>query len=190
MYKVYDDVITSDEAEALMITFKALPFYFLKTENNYSSNAEIQNKWSDKNTVEAKVMQHEFMQDGEILSNDFGTIEILLKKFLEKSGEKFEGLNRCKLNLQFQNKDYDVNKYQCPHKDQDFEHHVLIYYPFTSDGDTILFKEIANKEYEIIDRIKPVGGRFLFMSNQFHASQPPMKNETRMTLNYNLRKHG
>ena len=37
-----------------MITFKPLPFYFLKTENNYSSNAEIQNKWSDKNTVENK----------------------------------------------------------------------------------------------------------------------------------------
>ena len=50
---------------------------------------------------------------------------------------------------------------------------------------------LSAKEYiSQIDRIKPVGGRFLFMSNQFHASQPPIKNETRMTLNYNLRKHG
>ena len=189
MYKIYDDILTSDEIEALMITFKALPFYFFQTENNYSSNTKIQNKWSDKNTVEAKVMQHKFIQDGEILSNNFDTIKILLEKFLKKIGEGVKGLNRCKLNLQFQNKDYDVNKYQCPHKDQDFEHDVLIYYPFTSDGDTILFKEIANKEYEIIDRIKPIGGRFLLMSNQFHASQPPIKNETRMALNYNLIKY-
>ena len=42
-----------------MITFCFLYLFILKTENNYSSNAEIQNKCQDKNTVE-KVMQHEF----------------------------------------------------------------------------------------------------------------------------------
>ena len=27
-----------------------------------------------------------------------------------------------------------------------------------------------NKKYEVIDRIKPLGGRFLLMNNMFHAT--------------------
>ena len=188
MYKIYDDIVTSDEAEFLSISFRQLPFYFLQTENNYSSNKFIQDKWSDDNTVEAKVMQHLFMQEGEICSNHFDIVKLLLKKFYNKSGENFSGLNRCKLNLQFQNRDYDNTKYQCPHLDQEFEHHTLIFYPYTSDGDTVLLEEIKEKEYKVIDKITPKAGRFVLMDGkQFHASQPPIINETRMTLNYNVK---
>ena len=70
--------------------------------------------------------------------------------------------------------------------DQPFEHKVLIYYPFTSDGDTFLFNEIGEKKYEVVDRIKPIGGRFLLMDRMFHAGQPPIQNVYRMALNYNL----
>ena len=74
----------------------------------------------------------------------------------------------------------------CPHVDQNYEHKVLIYYPYTSDGDTFLFNQLSPKEYEIVDRIEPIGGRFLLMDKMFHAGQPPIRSKTRMSLNYNL----
>ena len=74
--------------------------------------------------------------------------------------------------------------------DQNYEHKVLIYYPYTSDGDTFLFNQIEPKKYDIIDRIKPIGGRFLLMDKMFHSGQPPILNKNRMSLNYNLKWYG
>jgi len=79
------------------------------------------------------------------------------------------------------------DNYRCPHVDQHFDHKVLIYYPFTSDGDTFLFNEIEPKKYEVVDRINPIGGRFLLMDKMFHAGQPPTYSRNRMSLNYNLK---
>ena len=120
-------------------------------------------------------------------SYTYPKIEHILQKFYEKTNIKFYGIHRCKLNLQYQVADYNQNNYQCPHVDQRFDHKVLIYYPYTSDGDIFLFNEIEPKKYEIVDRIKPIGGRFLLMDKMFHANQPPILNKTRMALNYNLK---
>ena len=120
------------------------------------------------------------------ISRYYEKIEHILQKFYEKTKIKFFDIIRCKLNLQYQVADYDKNNYQCPHMDQNYDHKVLIYYPYTSDGDTFLFERLDTKQYKILDRIEPIGGRFLLMDKMFHAGQPPIKNETRMTLNYNL----
>ena len=188
MYKVYDDILTLEEQSDFLnlVLGNNFPWFFIDTPDQTSVDNFIKNKWADENTLEAKVMVHTFMQDGEINSNVFDKVEYLLNKFIEKTGEEIKSIIRCKLNLQYKVLDYDKNKYQTPHKDQDFDHKVLIYYPFTSDGDTFIFNEIQPKKYEVIDRIKPLGGRFLLMNNMFHAGQPPMKHETRMALNYNL----
>lgn len=188
MYKVYDDILTPEEQSDFLnlVLGNNFPWFFIDTPDQTSVDNFIKNKWADENTLEAKVMVHTFMQDGEINSNVFDKVEYLLNKFIEKTGEEIKSIIRCKLNLQYKVLDYDENKYQTPHKDQDFDHNVLIYYPFTSDGDTFIFNEIQPKKYEVIDRIKPLGGRFLLMNNMFHAGQPPMKHETRMALNYNL----
>ena len=76
------------------------------------------------------------------ISRYYQGIEHLLHLFYEKTDIKFSGVYRCKLNLQYQVADYDKDNYQCPHMDQVFDHKVLIYYPFTSDGDTFLFNQV------------------------------------------------
>ena len=105
-----------------------------------------------------------------------------IKSLFEKRSSKVETSlwTTCSCKNLIYSEDMNSNRKVCP---KCGEHHKL-----TCEERFKTFFD--NKEYEIIDRIKPVGGRFLFMSNQFHASQPPIKNETRMTLNYNLRKHG
>ena len=187
MYQVYDNILTEKEQNHLNTVFldDDFPFYMTGYEGQKTVPQSVYDSWSDSNTVEAKLMVHAFILDGKV-SFYYQKIEHILQKFYERTGIKFSGVIRCKLNLQYQVADYNQNNYQCPHTDQPFEHKVLIYYPFTSDGDTFLFNEIGEKKYEVVDRIKPIGGRFLLMDRMFHAGQPPIQNVYRMALNYNL----
>ena len=187
MYKVFDDLLTEEEQTYLNKVFfnDNFPYYMSSADNQITVNKIAYDTWADSNTVEAKLMVHSFILDEEI-SKYYQNIDHILQLFYDRTGIKFSGIYRCKLNLQYQVADYDKDSYQCPHVDQSFKHKVLIYYPFTSDGDTFLFNEIEQKKYEVIDRIKPVGGRFLLMDKMFHAGQPPIKNVSRMALNYNL----
>ena len=184
-YEIFDDLLTKEEQETLINIFfdNYFPFYF--SANGKTVHDGDFNKWSDDNTVDANLMVHTFIWE-EGISYSYPKIEHILQKFYEKTKIKFRSIHRCKLNLQHQVADYNPNNYQCPHTDAPFKHKVLIYYPYTSDGDIFLLNEIETKKYEIVDRIKPIGGRFLLMDKMFHASQPPMLNKTRMSLNYNL----
>ena len=58
-------------------------------------------KLSDKNTVESKVMVHNFIHNAKI-SRYYERIEHILQKFYEKTKIKFFDIIRCKLNLQYQ----------------------------------------------------------------------------------------
>ena len=187
MYDVYDNILTIDEQNMITdILFDSnFPYYFINSSEQKSVSDLTYNKLSDKNTVESKVMVHNFIHNSEI-SIYYEKIEFILQKFYEKTKIKFFDIIRCKLNLQYQVAKYDRNNYQCPHVDQNYEHKVLIYYPYTSDGYTFLFNEKDSKQYEIVDKIEPIGGRFLLMDKMYHAGQPPILSETRMSLNYNL----
>lgn len=187
MYEVFDNILTTEEQKELIDIFfdSYFPFYFVDSTGYKSVTDEDYEKLADDKTVEANVMVHTFIRNGEI-SRYYESIEHILQKFYEKTNIKFFNIIRCKLNLQYQVADYDKNNYQCPHIDQNYDHKVLIYYPYTSDGDTFLFERLANKQYKIVDRIEPIGGRFLLMDKMFHAGQPPMLSQTRMSLNYNL----
>ena len=184
-YKVYDNILTIDEQNILNNIFfdTYFPYYIAQSSVNDSTYSE----WSDNNTVESQLMIHTFIDDiSNEVSSFYQKIEHILVKFYEKTNIKFSGIIRCKLNLYYQVADYNKNNYQCPHVDQNYDHKVLIYYPYTSDGDTFLFNQVEPNNYEVIDRIKPLGGRFLLMDKMFHAGQPPIKNNNRMSLNYNL----
>ena len=184
-YKVYDNILTIDEQNILNNIFfdTYFPYYIAQSSVNDSTYSE----WSDNNTVESQLMIHTFIDDiSNEVSSFYQKIEHILVKFYEKTNIKFSGIIRCKLNLYYQVADYNKNNYQCPHVDQNYDHKVLIYYPYTSDGDTFLFNQVEPNNYEVIDRIKPLGGRFLLIDKMFHAGQPPIKNNNRMSLNYNL----
>ena len=187
MYEVFDNVLTTEEQKELIDIFfdSYFPFYFVDSTGYKSVTDEDYEKLADDNTVEANVMVHTFIRNGEI-SRYYESIEHILQKFYVKTKIKFFDIIRCKLNLQYQVADYNKNNYQCPHTDQIFDHKVLIYYPYTSDGDIFLLNQLGSKKYEIVDRIEPVGGRFLLMDKMYHANQPPILNKTRMSLNYNL----
>ena len=189
MYEVFDNVLTTEEQEEVIDIFfnSYFPFYFADSPGNKSVIDKDYEKLADDNTVEANVMVHTFIKNGKVVSNNYEKIEHLLPRFGERTNIKFSGVYRCKLNLEYQVANYKKHNYRCPHIDHHFDHKVLIYYPFTSDGDTFLFNEIEPKKYEVVDRINPIGGRFLLMDKMFHAGQPPTYSRNRMALNYNLK---
>ena len=185
MYQIYDDVLTKEEQNLLNKIFfdNYFPFYIAQA----SVDDSTYNEWSDDKTIESQLMIHTFINDlSKEISPFYEKIQHILQKFYEKTNIKFSSIIRCKLNLQYQVADYNKNNHQCPHVDQNYDHKVLIYYPYTSDGDTFLFNQIEPKKYDIIDRVKPIGGRFLLMDKMFHAGQPPILNRNRMSLSYNL----
>ena len=184
-YEIFDDVLSKEEQDILNNIFLDKKFPFYDTQDHKSVDDSTYYKQADKNTVESEILVHTFILNNEV-SIYYEKIEHILQKFYEKTNIKFFGIIRCKLNLQYQVVNYDKNNYQCPHIDQNFDHKVLIYYPYTSDGDIFLFNELEPKKYEVVDRIKPIGGRFLLMNKMFHSNQPPISNKTRMSLNYNL----
>tara|TARA_B100001778_G_C18298857_1_gene498882 strand:- start:31 stop:639 length:609 start_codon:yes stop_codon:yes gene_type:complete len=191
-YEIFDDVLTKEEQDNLNNIFfdSYFPFYVSEEQDHQSVDDFTYKNQADENTVESQIMVHTFINDisdtNKEISKFYEKIEHILQKFYEKTKIKFSGIIRCKLNLQYRVADYDKNNYQCPHVDQDCKHKVLIYYPYTSDGDIFLFNQLEPKKYEVVDRIKPIGGRFLLMDKMFHANQPPILNKTRMSLNYNL----
>ena len=184
-YEIFDDVLSKEEQDILNNIFLDKKFPFYDTQDHKSVDDSTYYKQADKNTVESEILVHTFILNNEV-SIYYEKIKHILQKFYEKTNIKFFGIIRCKLNLQYQVVNYDKNNYQCPHIDQNFDHKVLIYYPYTSDGDIFLFNQLEPKKYEVVDRIKPIGGRFLLMNKMFHSNQPPISNKTRMSLNYNL----
>ena len=184
-YEIFDDVFSKEEQDILNNIFLDKKFPFYDTQDHKSVDDSTYYKQADKNTEESEILVHTFILNNEV-SIYYEKIEHILQKFYEKTNIKFFGIIRCKLNLQYQVVNYNKNNYQCPHIDQNFDHKVLIYYPYTSDGDIFLFNQLEPKKYEVVDRIKPIGGRFLLMNKMFHSNQPPISNKTRMSLNYNL----
>ena len=60
-YEIFDDVLTKEEQETLIDIFfdNYFPFYF--SANQKTVNDGDYNKWSDDNTVDAKLMVHSFI---------------------------------------------------------------------------------------------------------------------------------
>ena len=147
--EVFDNILTTNEQVILKNIFfdNYFPYYIAQSSVDDSSN----NEWSDNNTIESQIMIHTFIND---ISNEispfYQKIEHILQKFYEKTNIKFSSIIRCKLNLQSQVADYNKNNYQCPHIDQNYDHKVLIYYPYTSDGDTFLFDKEFGKPFSIL----------------------------------------
>ena len=117
-----------------------------------------------------------------------------------KFNVRVKKLVRSRINLMFPIGEV-TSKYDTPHTDiypfptkETFNHKSVVYYVNDSDGDTILFNEIAyngdplintNKK-TLIQRVTPKQGRaVMFDSNRYHAGSFPSKN-IRIVLNINF----
>jgi|688.fasta_scaffold780603_2 hypothetical protein len=187
MFQIFDNIIDKKEQTELLNYFldPGFPYYFSSGDLNSVDNKTFKEN-KDLNTQECKLLVHLFYTEGKIISTAYNIVEKLLHKFINKTNLNYSTIFRAKLNLQFKEENYNTEKYMTPHIDNLNNHKVLIYYPIDADGKTFLFKK-DNEKYIIIDQVKPKQGRFiLFDGNTYHAGQPPIKSDFRLTLNFNI----
>lgn len=109
----------------------------------------------------------------------------------DKTGASLQKMIRGKVNMMTPNPNMREGFYNLAHVDALTPNTVLIYYPFDSDGDTIIFNEKYTDEgvqsLTEKNRITPKKGRaVLFDGSHYHASTNPIANEYRCVLNFSF----
>jgi hypothetical protein len=108
-----------------------------------------------------------------------------------KTGAELKRLIRAKVNMMTPNPEMREGFYNLAHVDATTPNTVLIYYPFDSDGDTVIFNEKYTDEnvQSLTEkgRVTPKKGRIvLFDGAHFHTSTNPTKNEYRSVINFSF----
>jgi hypothetical protein len=179
-FLILDDLLTVEEVKNIQKTFMSLEFPWYSSENDATVNPLEYNKHSDENTYEYFQMCHHFVIDGEITSEWTKDIYPIISK-IEKHINHHLKFRRIKVNLQ--SKVENRKLYNCPHRDDNSEHYVILYYVNESDGKTYIFKN--HERPWIIEKIidsKP-GRCVIFNGAKYHAGSHPSEGR-RMVINF------
>jgi len=110
--------------------------------------------------------------------------EILLPVLFEaidryKKGHEVQDIYRIRPAMFVRNQN-DGN--HVAHIDQQYKHHVMLYYVKDSDGPTLFFDDD-----KVIKQINPKKGRcVIFPGEVYHASSCPREHSNRVVINYNF----
>lgn len=187
---VYDDIISLEkqiEVERIL-SGQDFPWYLANTPNHYTSNPDENGviKYNDERVREYIQFVHVFIIDGVIRSErGFPIVDSLFEELVKKTGMKVQGFFRIKANLQPKIEHSNIDTYNLPHTDADYDHKVAIYYVNDSDGDTAIFDNSDNPV--IVKSISPKRGRFVvFDGKHYHAGRHPNSHDTRIVVNFNF----
>ena len=190
MIKIYDDVLTSDEADDIEknIISSQFPFYISESSgtvtddlaNEFKDNRYVKEHWQFVHTT----IDYDPDTKKTIFNSDYSHSSIdLLNKFMNKLNVKNYNLARSKINFQPQYKNADKHSYNVPHTDMVDDHIVAIYYVNDSDGDTFIF----DNNNKILKRITPKKGRFLLFDGSLkHAGSHPYYSKYRVVVNFDV----
>jgi hypothetical protein len=147
----------------------------------------------DKNTKDYHQLIHNFVRFGEKTNSNFthwiDLISSTLLKRLEITDHKFW---RCKLNVNFPNREFLDHEYFPIHLDiiSDQPGLVAIYYINDSDGDTLFFEDPTSIDFEelkIVTSVSPKKGRIVvFNKSVLHSHRPPKNSRVRGVINFNF----
>ena len=185
-----DNLLTKEEEDYIENTLLGVnfPYYF----SEYEVTAPHHNKQFShlKNVKDHKQLLHQFYK----INDDNNTVKCsehhkivddLINNILVKLNLNDIVIRRAKVNLQQQFTDNKPEYHNTPHYDMLIKHYVCIYYVNDSDGDTLFFDN--EKDCNIINRISPKKGRFLFFKGDtLHTCQHPIKSTDRVVINIDL----
>jgi len=187
MEKIYDNFLDNEEMNDILNVMTSNDFpWFINPTNDYN----LFETDGDENTYESFQLTHSFIRNG-TKNSEFSRISTnLLNRFSEKSGVRFEHVERVKANLQTKLERRE-DAYNTPHIDQLMSNYkVLIYYVNDSDGDTFIFdRRMGDTKgaYRILKRITPKKGRFLLFDNEYyHSGTNPLETDSRIVINFNF----
>ena len=189
---VVDNFISKDYQDHILniVNDAAFPLYFRKNIVAYEYN---------KQPLNIHGFTHELYEYQKPVSNFFNTIYPLVLSISEKTGVKYNCLERMRFNFVLGNPDSQLD-YHMPHVDNYTDHFVALYYVNDCDGDTVIFNErldipdaerdkyfLKRNEWTIKQRVEPKKGRLLlFPGNYYHSSSYTKTQPYRCVINMNL----
>ena len=192
MIEIFDNIISTDYQNYILqlVNEEDFPLYF-------RPNIVTHNYQTEPLNIHG--FTHQLFEQNKSTSNYFPTIYPMVLSITEKTGIKFNCLDRMRFNFVLGNPDSKLD-YHMPHIDNYSPHLVAIYYVNDCDGDTIIFNQMLEKpsyeademmlyrnEWTIKQRISPKKGRMLvFDGRYYHASSYTKTQPYRCVINMNL----
>jgi hypothetical protein len=192
MIKVFDDVITKDYQRYILnlVNEEDFPLYFRPNIVSYNYSDVKQNIHG---------FTHQLFENNKSVSPYFNTIYPMVLSITEKTGVRFNALERMRFNFVLGNSESKID-YHMPHVDNYSPHLVAIYYVNDCDGDTVIFDQflevpLLEKDDEMLQfntwtvkkRIEPKMGRLVvFDGRYYHASSYTKTQPYRCVINMNL----
>ena len=189
---VVDDIISKDYQDYILglVNEHDFPLYFRENIVTHNYNDEPLNIHG---------FTHQIFEQMKPNSNYFTTLYPMVLSISEKTGVRFNCLDRMRFNFVLGNPDSKLD-YHMPHVDNYTRHYVAIYYVNDCDGDTVLFNErletpseeedakmLSKNTWTIKQRITPKKGRLLlFDGRTYHASSYTKTKPYRCVINMNL----
>lgn len=186
-----DDVIPKslqNTIETILLGFD-FPFYIGHETVTYVEGGDNSDLYWDKNTKDSPQFVHSVVKNG-IETSPYWAILRPIFYFIIAKTDKEMVINRCKINLNYPHSGFTDNQYYPPHKDPSKKQsYTGIYYVNDCDGDTFLFEEPKQNNYDgefkLIKRVTPKKGKLLFFpSNVVHCGKPPKNSELRCIVNF------
>jgi len=192
MIEVFDDVISKDYQRYILnlVNEQDFPLYFRPNIVTYNYSDVKQNIHG---------FTHQLFEHNKAVSTYFNTIYPMVLSITEKTGVRFNTLERMRFNFVLGNPESKMD-YHMPHVDNYTPHLVAIYYVNDCDGDTVIFDQFLEvpsleKDEEMLQlntwtvkkRIEPKMGRIVvFDGRYYHASSYTKTQPYRCVINMNL----
>jgi hypothetical protein len=190
MIKIIDNIINPISQDRLETVVNDRDFkWFYKKSLTYRSVDNEDKKLLNKDTAGFTNLIYE---NGEFTDPVYPSwCWSILDNMTDRTGVIVNELIRVQFNLFYQYPgDPAGESWNAAHTDQQYDHNVLLYYVNDSDGDTFIFNEKRNDNFDeltVMERVSPKkGAAILFDGNNFHASSNPFASTKRITLNFNF----
>lgn len=191
MIKIIDNIIPRTAQERLINIVDDRDFgWHYRRDTAYHPGADIPSFYTNERT---SGYTHPIYANGSVIDeNMMPWCYQILDGMTENTGIRVNEIVRIQFNLLYQNpsKTYTSASWNSAHTDQKYDHKVLLYYINESDGDTRIFNQRNNEEFEkftVRQQVTPTQGTaILFDGNYFHAASNPIKHFKRHVINFNF----
>jgi hypothetical protein len=193
---VIEDLIPLSWQEDLYASAKEC-FYIHKAETSYkeSPNSFIQGMdiFIDENTIDSLQFVHYINWKSGDMTIMYPYLKPLIHMIGHRLGKKITNVIRMKINHQSPQPNFTKDNYNIVHTDDaDPKRLTAVYYINDSDGDTFIFNEKYNVDWQtnpterltLAQRVTPQAGKVVvFPSTQMHAGSNPINTLSRWVLN-------
>jgi hypothetical protein len=194
--QIINDLIPATWQEDLYASAKEC-FYIYKENTSYKESPTnfIQGMdiFVDENTIDSIQFVHYINWTAGDMNHMYPFLKPLVHMLCDRLGKKITKVIRMKINHQSPQPNFTENNYNIVHTDDPNPKRLTaIYYINDSDGDTFIFNEKYNINWQtnptekltIAKRVTPKAGTVVvFPATQMHASSNPINTTSRWVLN-------